>query len=275
MLVLQRRLPTVPGVLIAVVASMVAVIVFDLGNRGVSLVGVLPSGLPRPTIPRIEPGDLPILVGGAIGIAIVSLADTISTSSAFATRSGQDVDANQEMVGIGAANVAAGLFQGFPISTSASRSFRRGARGREDTADGRRSGPPSSPSRLSSSRDSSSTFPSRRSAPSSSSRRFRWPISPVCAASGDSATTSSTWRWLRSSALPSSVCCRGSRSPWSCRSSSVFRRAWGPYRTVLGDVEGLPGLPRHPDVSRCRAGAWSRHLPVRRPAVLRQRPHVP
>src|SRR5215212_7733651 len=104
MLVLQRRMPTVPGVLVAVVASMVAVFLFDLGARGVDLVGVLPSGLPPLTIPRIEASDLPLLLGGALGIAIVSLADTISTSSAFASRSGQDVDANQEMVGIGAAN---------------------------------------------------------------------------------------------------------------------------------------------------------------------------
>ena len=56
-----------------------------------------------------------------MGIAIVALADTISTASAFAARTGQDVDGNGEMIGIGAANVAAGLFQGFPVSTSGSR----------------------------------------------------------------------------------------------------------------------------------------------------------
>ena len=56
-----------------------------------------------------------------MGIALVALADTIATASAFADRTGQDVDGNQEMVGIGAANIAAGLFQGFPVSTSGSR----------------------------------------------------------------------------------------------------------------------------------------------------------
>jgi len=61
------------------------------------------------------------LAAGALGIAMVSLADTISTSSAFAARTGQEVNGNQEMIGIGAANLAAGLFQGFPVSTSASR----------------------------------------------------------------------------------------------------------------------------------------------------------
>jgi high affinity sulfate transporter 1 len=119
--VLGRLLPAVPGVLVAVVLAMVAAAVFGLEDKGVKLVGTLPSGLPPFTLPRAELKDLPLLVAGALGIAIVSLADTISTSSAFAARTGQEVRANQEMVGIGAANIAAGLFQGFPVSTSGSR----------------------------------------------------------------------------------------------------------------------------------------------------------
>jgi MFS superfamily sulfate permease-like transporter len=61
------------------------------------------------------------LFAGALGIVLVSLADTISTASAFAARTGQEIRGNQEMIGIGAANLAAGLFQGFPVSTSGSR----------------------------------------------------------------------------------------------------------------------------------------------------------
>jgi len=75
--------------------------------------------------------DLAPLAAGALGIALVSLADTISTSSSFAARTGQEVDGDQEMIGIGAANLAAGLFQGFPVSTSGSRTAvaeRAGAR---------------------------------------------------------------------------------------------------------------------------------------------------
>jgi high affinity sulfate transporter 1 len=121
MLILGRVLPKVPAVLVAVVAAMVLVVVLDLEAKGVSLVGVLPSGLPPFTIPRVELTDVPLLVAGALGIAVVSLADTISTSSAFAGRTGQEVRANQEMVGIGTANIAAGLFTGFPVSTSGSR----------------------------------------------------------------------------------------------------------------------------------------------------------
>ena len=121
MLVLGRFLPKVPAVLVAVVAAMLLAFGLDLAAEGVALVGVLPSGLPPFTIPRVALDEIPLLLAGALGIAIVSLADTISTSSAFAGRTRQEVHANQEMVGIGTANVAAGLFTGFPISTSGSR----------------------------------------------------------------------------------------------------------------------------------------------------------
>ena len=120
-LVLQRWLPKLPAVLIMVVASIAAASVFSLASRGVSLVGVLPKGFPPLTIPHVRLADLGPLFAGALGIALVSLADTISTASAFAARTGQEVNGNQEMIGIGAANLAAGLFQGFPVSTSGSR----------------------------------------------------------------------------------------------------------------------------------------------------------
>ena len=120
-LVLQRWLPKVPAVLIMVVLAIAATTVFSLADHGVSLVGVLPKGFPPLTIPHVRLADLGPLFAGALGIALVSLADTISTASAFAARSGQEVHGNQEMTGIGAANLAAGLFQGFPVSTSGSR----------------------------------------------------------------------------------------------------------------------------------------------------------
>ncbi len=120
-LVLQRWLPKVPAVLITVVLAIAATTVFGLAGRGVSLVGALPKGFPPLTIPDVPLADLGPLLAGALGIAVVSLADTISTSSAFAARTGQQVHGNQEMIGIGAANLAAGFFQGFPVSTSGSR----------------------------------------------------------------------------------------------------------------------------------------------------------
>jgi MFS superfamily sulfate permease-like transporter len=119
-LALGRWLPKIPGVLIAVVLAIAATSIFNLADHGVSLVGALPNGFPPLTFPH-PVSDLPLLVGGAVGIALVALTDTISTASAFAARTGQEVDGNGEMVGIGAANVAAGFFQGFPVSTSGSR----------------------------------------------------------------------------------------------------------------------------------------------------------
>jgi high affinity sulfate transporter 1 len=119
--VLRRLWPKAPGVLVAVVLSIAAAALFHLADHGVSLVGTLPKGFPPFTVPRIELADLGLLIGGALGISLVSLADTISTASSFAARQGEEVDGQREMIGIGAANVAAGFFQGFPVSTSGSR----------------------------------------------------------------------------------------------------------------------------------------------------------
>jgi high affinity sulfate transporter 1 len=119
-LLLGRWLPRVPGVLIAVVAAIAASAAFDLSSHGVSTVGALPSGFPPLTFPS-PVSDLPLLIAGAVGIVLVALTDTISTASSFAARTGQEVNGNGEMIGIGAANVAAGFFQGFPVSTSGSR----------------------------------------------------------------------------------------------------------------------------------------------------------
>jgi high affinity sulfate transporter 1 len=118
---LQRLVPKVPAVLVAVVVSILAANAFNLADHGVSLVGPLPQGFPPLTLPSVALSDMALLVAGAVGIAVVSLTDTISTASAFAARAGQEVDGDREMIGIGAANIAAGFFQGFPVSTSGSR----------------------------------------------------------------------------------------------------------------------------------------------------------
>jgi MFS superfamily sulfate permease-like transporter len=110
-----------PGVLIAVIGATIVVGVFDLATYGVAVLGPLPQGLPAFSIPWIGIDDLgPVLVGGA-ALALVSFADTSVLSRAYAARLGRPVNPNQEMVGLGVANLAAGLFQGFPISSSSSR----------------------------------------------------------------------------------------------------------------------------------------------------------
>jgi len=112
----------VPGILIAVIAATIIVAVFDLATRAnVSVLGPLPQGLPAFTIPWIGYDDIiPVLIGGG-AVALVSFADTSVLSRTYAARTGVNVDPNQEMVGLGAANLAAGFFQGFPISSSSSR----------------------------------------------------------------------------------------------------------------------------------------------------------
>jgi high affinity sulfate transporter 1 len=121
-LAFKRWWPRIPGVLVAVVGAIVAVGAFDLAQRyDISVVGPLPKGLPTLTIPSFSADDLPALAAGAVGIALVSFADTSVLSRTFAIRGGYRVDPNQELVALGSANVAAGLFQGFSISSSSSR----------------------------------------------------------------------------------------------------------------------------------------------------------
>jgi MFS superfamily sulfate permease-like transporter len=108
-------------VLVAVVAATGVSAVLGLAEHGVSTVGALPKGVPTPTIPWTTIGDVPSLLIAAVGITLVSLTDTIATATSFAARRGDEVEANQEMIGMGAANIAAGLFRGFAVSTSGSR----------------------------------------------------------------------------------------------------------------------------------------------------------
>ncbi|MET4211429.1 sulfate permease [Bradyrhizobium sp. LA2.1] len=121
-ILLLRNNKRVPGLLIAVVGATLVVGVLDLGTQyGVKVLGPLPQGLPGFVVPWITSSDLvPVLIGGC-AVAMVSFADTSVLSRTYAARLGSRVDPNQEMVGLGAANLATGFFQGFPISSSSSR----------------------------------------------------------------------------------------------------------------------------------------------------------
>jgi len=121
-ILLLKNSKRVPGILIAVIGATAIVGALDLATHaGVSALGPLPRGLPAFAIPWITYADIvPVLIGGC-AVAVVSFADTSVLSRAYAARTGQNVDPNQEMVGLGAANLAAGFFQGFPISSSSSR----------------------------------------------------------------------------------------------------------------------------------------------------------
>jgi high affinity sulfate transporter 1 len=248
-LVLQRRLPKVPAVLIMVVLSIAATTVFHLAKHGVSLVGGLPRGFPPLTIPRVRLADLGPLAAGALGIALVSLADTISTASAFAARTGQEIYGNQEMTGIGAANLAAGLFQGFPVSTSASR-----------TAVAERSG---AKTQLTGVTGAALIILMIVLVPG----LFRNLPQPALAAVvitaslslADIPATRRLWRQRKAEFLLSIAAfggvallgvLPGIAVAVALSILNVFRRAWWPYDTELGRVEGLEGyhdVHMHPE----------------------------
>ena len=121
-ILVTKRFRRFPGVLVAVVVATIVTGALGLANlAGVSVLGELPQGLPSFTIPWVNVQDLAPLLMGAIAIAVVSFADTSVLSRSLAARSGAYVDPNQEMISLGAANVATGFFQGFSISSSASR----------------------------------------------------------------------------------------------------------------------------------------------------------
>jgi high affinity sulfate transporter 1 len=117
-LTIRHLRPSIPGIFAAVVLSTLAVSLLDLS---VPVVGQLPSGLPTPSVPGAGGADLTNLLAASIGIAFVAFADTGSLSRSYAARLRQDVDQNQELIALGVVNASAGLFQGFPVSTSASR----------------------------------------------------------------------------------------------------------------------------------------------------------
>ncbi|WP_037158899.1 SulP family inorganic anion transporter [Rhodococcoides fascians] len=116
----RRWIPRIPGVLVAVVGAMVAAAVLDLTDR-LSMVGELPRGLPLPSFGGVDWGDVVSLIGPAAAIALLAFADTGVLSRTFAARHGEEVNGSTEMKAIGVANVAGGLFGGFPISASGSR----------------------------------------------------------------------------------------------------------------------------------------------------------
>lgn len=239
-LVLQRWLPKVPAVLVMVVLAIAAAALFELGNHGVDLVGELPDGFPPFTVPDVRVSDLAPLFAGALGIALVSLADTISNASAFAARSGQEVRGNQEMAAIGAANLAAGLFQGFPVSTSGSRTAvaeRAGAR-----------------SQLTGVVGAALIVLMLVLAPG----MFRDLPQPALAAVvitaslslADVRGTVRLWQQRRTECLLAVAAflgvallgvLEGIAIAVALSVLNVFRRAWWPYNTVLGRVEGLEG----------------------------------
>ncbi|PZV18922.1 MAG: sodium-independent anion transporter [Pseudanabaena sp.] len=121
-LTLKRLTSKISGVLVAVVAATVVSSLFGLSQQsGIVVVGALPQGLPSLQIPNIAPIEFKTLFASALAIALVSFADMSVLSRTFAIRGGYKVDRNQELIALDIVNIAAGLFKGFSVSSSASR----------------------------------------------------------------------------------------------------------------------------------------------------------
>ncbi len=131
MLVLERWFERIPAALVTLVYGIVVSALFGLEERGVEVVGDIPSGLAAPAIPDLVAGDIGLLVAGGLGLGLLAFAEAIGPARQFASRHVYQVDPDQEMIAIGAANAGAGLFQGFAIGASLSKSAandRAGAR---------------------------------------------------------------------------------------------------------------------------------------------------
>ena len=122
MLLVERFAHRLPAAMVALVFGIVASHVFDLAARGVEVIEEIPSGLAAPQIPDVTLTDLSLLFAAAVGIALVNFAEGNSMAREFARRDEVKLDADQELIGLGAANVGAGLFQGFTIGASLSKS---------------------------------------------------------------------------------------------------------------------------------------------------------
>jgi high affinity sulfate transporter 1 len=121
-LLLFGRFKRIPVVLIAVAGATIVSDLLGLGaGEGVKVLGAIPQGLPSPALPLIGLADVvPVVIGG-LACALLAFADTSVLSRSYAARLGQKVDPSQEMIALGTVNLAAGLFQGFPLSSSSSR----------------------------------------------------------------------------------------------------------------------------------------------------------
>jgi high affinity sulfate transporter 1 len=116
-----KRFRRIPSLLIAVAAATIVVSVFGLEAVGVKVLGQLPQGLPSFAVPWVGLADLGGVIVGGTAVALVAFADTSVLSRIYAAKTQTFVDPNQEMIGLGAANLAAGFFSGFPVSSSSSR----------------------------------------------------------------------------------------------------------------------------------------------------------
>jgi sulfate permease, SulP family len=117
---MKWRYPRIPAALVALVFGILAVTIFNLSQYGVSIVGPIPTGLPRPALPHVPLASVAYLFTGAVGIVFLAVGESLGAARAFAARHHYEINPDQELIALGAANLATGLFQGFTVDASLS-----------------------------------------------------------------------------------------------------------------------------------------------------------
>ena len=271
----RRWLPAIPGVLIAAVGGTAIVGLLGLAtSAGVPVVGPLPQGLPTFGIPAVSIEDLAAMVAGGLAIAVVSMADTSVLSRTLAARGGEQVDQNQELLALGVANAGAGLFHGFSISASASRTPVAEQAGAK--------------TQLAGVVGALTTAALLVVAPGLTTNLPQAVLAAIvmtaCLSLVDIGGLVRLWR-LRPSEFALSIVCFARRRARRRRPGHLLRGRAGArgvhlasLAAVLGDPRagGRPqGLPRRDPLPGSAAGRRARPVPLGRPAVLRERGALP
>ena len=274
LLVMPRFTTKIPAVLVAVVGATVISAVLDLSAKGVAVTGALPQGVPKPTVPWTSAADVGPLLLAAIGITLVSLTDTIATATSFAARRGDEVDPDQEMVGMGASNVLAGFFQGFAISTSGSR-----------TAVAEQSGAKSQVTGLVGAGVVALLLLVFNSLLADLPQTALAAVVIAAALSLADVSVLRRYAHVRRSALALSLIAtvgvvlfgvlQGILIAVVLSILLFFKRSWWPHGEVLGQVDRARGMAQQGATSRGNGDARGGHLPVGGAALLRQLGDLP
>ena len=126
---LKRIAPVVPASLVAVALGVIAVKAFDLAAKGVAIVGHIDAGLPSFGLPDVAGSDVWALAGSSVGVVLIGFAEGLGAAKTYATKEGYEIDANRELLGLGTANLAAGLSSGMVVNGSLSKTAVNGAAG--------------------------------------------------------------------------------------------------------------------------------------------------